>query len=113
MTQEITTLLAKWQKRLALQDWIITVELVPGKDLTDKWGNVYYDEYDSSACIKLTNEADRNPEARPRGHVPTVEESLLHELLEIHLHRWKVPDDSLDDVLREQVINKIVRALIA
>lgn len=110
---EITELLEKWQKRLALQDWIITVEIVPGKDLVNKWGNVYYDECDASACIKLTNEDDRSPELRPRGHVPTIEETLIHELIEIHLHPWKVKrEDGLEYDLREQAINKLVRALV-
>lgn len=93
-------LLNKWQKRLGLQDWRITVELVPRPKLEAGCdANVWWDSDDQAATIWICDEFTESPDSH-----------LVHELIHIVLDGdGECPEYS---VHHERKINKITRALL-
>lgn len=117
MTQdEIEVLLAYWQKALGLQDWRITVEICEYvRHEMDSYGECDYHENFRKARIRLADDECGLKIAGRAAPPPSLEFTLVHELIEIHL-------SGLDEAERrkggavnvrfEQAINAIADCLI-
>lgn len=102
---EVRQLLDKWQRRLGLGAWRITVKW--GKSQREH-GSVEFDIYHRIACVKLNK-----PTALPQPI--TLEYVLVHELLHLVLVELelveKAKEDQKDMVL-ERVVNQLTNALL-
>lgn len=102
--------LHKWQRRLRLEDWRITIELVPDRMLPDRWAEASIDVDHMQAHLRLEDEISRAGRATERfTPSPTIDESLVHELVEIVLFELC---GEIDNVTKEIAINRIVAALM-
>jgi len=102
-------LLKKWQERLGLGDWEITVDLLTQEHLNGQAKTTIYAESQISK-IFLLDEDDRQ-KSDPNDQ--DMEFDLIHEL--IHARLWSFdPKDAKgnDHTLREQAIDWITRGLI-
>lgn len=105
----ITQELKKWQKRLGLSDWDITVDFSPQDHLSGQAKATIYAST-QKAKIFLLDETDRQ-KSDPNDQ--DMEFDLVHEL--IHIRLWSFdPREAKDNdnILREQAIDWITRALI-
>lgn len=108
--EQLQERLAYWQKVLRLQDWTIrvafrhVVDMEPGNEA----------EVDTNFPLKRAAIAIVYPdEYRSRvGWPQEVEESLVHELLHLHLEPWQVEKGSLEYVLQEQAVESLAHALV-
>lgn len=110
--EQLQEKLKEWQKRLRLQDWIITAKIKRGRDLSnDSQANVHYVLPKKMATISIMDPIDYPPDSM----VPQdMEDSLVHELL--HLHFAPISDDDDDDkyyTAMEQMIESIASGLIS
>ena len=106
--------LIRWQKRLNLQDWTITVEVSRASELKPKTlGNIHWDLDKKTAVIRVLDPADY--------HMPTmqamlddVEFTVVHEL--IHLEMAPVlADMQRNEANRreeEYAVNRMAEALL-
>jgi len=106
--------LARWQKRLNLQEWNITVVVSRASDLKPKTlGNIHWDLDKKTAVIRVLDPADY--------HMPTlqamlddVEFTVVHEL--IHLEMAPVlADMQRNEANRRQeefAVNRMAEALL-
>jgi|SRR5579871_718405 len=99
---------ASWQKRLDLQDWKITTEIVRIWDLKpDTLGNLHWNSENKTALIHVLNPVDYD---LPPSQIPQdIEYTIVHEL--IHLQLSVLPHDPNGKNLEERVVNKISEAL--
>ena len=103
---ELVKQLAYWQRQLRLQAWEITVELVPDRLLLERWAEVHIDAEHLRAHVRITDPAGTEGRRQQRFvRVPTIVESLVHELVEMLL-------DDESDRGKEQAINRVVYALL-
>jgi len=107
---DIKKLLKKWQRRLGLSDWMISVQFKDCIDMNQAQGRTKIQNCDQHAYIRLlqiedrqkSDEADNDPEL-----------DLVHEL--IHVRLWAIDPDVGEGTLhvcREQAIDWIAKALI-
>lgn len=96
----------EWQRRLKLQDWDISVKIIPHRESEDSWGSVRWNLQEKFADIKLLDPADQSSSMRPYS----MEETLVHELLHLHLAPLDVSEAK--GLAQEQAINAIARALV-
>ena len=99
-----------WQKRLSLEDWDITAEIVRSNALKpDTLGNLRWDSGTKTATIRVLNPADYD---LPAAEIPTdIEYTVVHEL--IHLQLAALPHDSSSKNIEERVVNRISEALFS
>jgi len=103
--------LGEWAKRLRLQDWVITIEIVRARDmpLDDKSGCVKWFVHDKSAHITLLDPIDYPPNPYEEQD---QEITLVHELLHLHFQHFENTEPgTLQDTMLEQTIN-ILSALL-
>lgn len=82
LTQEqLEERLAYWQKKLRLQDWLVTVELCRMKTLEDAQARNHYQRQHKMARIYIGDLTDYEP--FQRVHLD-MEWNLVHELLHLH-----------------------------
>lgn len=96
MDKELTRLCRKWQRRLRLKDWNISIEHADGED---PLGSVDYDHTEMWAKVKISSAlsgADR-------------ELTVIHELLHLRLAHWDTP---YGDERKETAINLLADALL-
>jgi hypothetical protein len=76
--------LAEWQKRLELQDWNISLEIVRASELKPKTlGNIHWDTDKRTATIRVLDPADyRLP---PRAMLEDMEFTVVHELIHLEI----------------------------
>lgn len=93
MTQpELARLTKLWQKRLRLQDWVITPTIEPMDALPDAYGQSPYDDAEMSAAVRIREDAG--------------EDTLVHELLHLRLAPFSDGDPSEPNhEARETAIN--------
>lgn len=98
----------EWQRTLKLLDWDVSVKLVPHREMPDAIGHVRWDLDEKTADIRLIM-----PEDYPSGALRpyNIEETLVHELLHLHLVTFDMSDEPKRLAL-EQAINAIARALV-
>lgn len=99
--------LKSWQKRLGMEDWRLTVRLVRQKDL-DKatWGNAEWDPFEKTGTISVLDPIDYN--LKGGGLRLDMECTIVHELVHIQVS----PLDARDENVREDVVNRIMTALL-
>ena len=100
--QELESLCAKWQRRLRLQDWNVTVELVRHFDIPDRVDEASMQIERKEATIKIVSPADRHEQDNPFEH------TLIHELLHLHFEPFWNNEKGVE---MEQAINLIAGAL--
>lgn len=97
-----------WQRTLKLSDWDVNAKLVPHREMPDAVGHIRWDLDEKSADIRLITPEDYQSDAlRPYN----IEETLVHELLHLHLATFDMSDEPKRLAL-EQAINAIARALV-
>lgn len=104
--READRALKRWQKRLGLQDWDITVEIVRYYRVTDySLGHIESNHQHRLARVYLKHPRDVFPGNEGSAD---LEETLVHELL----HLWFQHVQEFDnEVAEEQAINAIAGAL--
>lgn len=98
---------AEWQKRLRLQDWIVKIRLCRAHELPiGSLAHVHYTVEKKMASIRITDPVDYPPDSM----VPyDMENSLVHELL--HLHLAPITGDKAS-IEEEQAIECITSGLL-
>lgn len=101
--------LHQWQKRLRLQDWLVTVSLARRHDISGNMGQITSSRKYKRAHIELMDPIDHDPDRQ----VPyDVETTLVHELLHLHFVTLDLEPDTPQDDALEQAINLIAHALV-
>ena len=99
--------LRSWQKRLGMDDWRLSIRLVRQKDLDkNTWGNAEWNPDDKTGTISLLDPADYN--LRGGDLRLDMECTIVHELVHIQVG----PLDAPDETVREDVVNRIMTALL-
>lgn len=102
--------LAYWQRRLRLQDWHVTVEVVRGRKLDDlNLGECHSNLENKEAKIFLRDPIDYDPQSMIPSH---PERTLVHELLHLHCLPFDPKNNTLEATALEQAINCIASALV-
>lgn len=99
--------LKSWQRRLGMDDWRLTVRLVRQKDLDkNTWGNAEWDPDGRTGTISVLDPVDYNLKG---GELRLdMECTIVHELVHIQVS----PFDARDETVREEVVNRIMTALL-
>ena len=99
--------LRSWQKRLGMEEWRLTVRLVRQKDLDkNTWGNAEWDPDEKTGTISVLDPIDYN--LKGGGLRLDMECTIVHELVHIQVS----PLDARDENIREDVVNRIMTALL-
>lgn len=104
-----------WQKKLRLCNWRITIEVEGDKHHSSRWGCVHVSSYDHTAKIRVVDVGGRRAVDFHRP-VPTIEASIVHELIEVVLSDVideSGGDDKIPSLKKEQAVNRMVTALLA
>lgn len=102
--------LKKWQKRLGLSDWDITIRFRDAQDMNQNCATTRIRANMQHADIRIMNEDDRQKSDPADSN---QELDLVHEL--VHVRLWAIDPDGAEGVLhtcREQAIEWIAKALI-
>jgi hypothetical protein len=96
-----------WQKRLSLEDWSLTVRLVRQSEIdANSWGMAEWDPVAKTGTISVLDPRDYNLHG---GELKLdMECTIVHELVHIQVS----PLDARDEGLREEVVNKLMGALM-
>jgi hypothetical protein len=96
-----------WQKRLGMEEWRLTVRLVRQRNLDkNTWGNAAWDPDEKTGTISVLDPADYN--LKGAGLRLDMECTIVHELVHIQVS----PLDARDENVREDVVNRIMTALL-
>ncbi len=99
--------LKTWQKRLGLDDWNLSLKVVRQSSLEKHtWGNAEWDPVTKSGSISVLDPRDYNLKGRDLSQ--DMECTIVHELVHIQVS----PLDAQDDTTREEVVNKIMGAIL-
>ena len=90
-----------------MEDWRLTVRVVRQRDLDkNTWGNAEWDPWQKSGTISVLDPADYNLKG---GDLRLdMECTIVHELVHIQV----APLDARDENVREDVVNRIMEALV-
>jgi len=108
---DLVTLLAKWQTRLGLSDWTITIEWRDSIDNVQCPARTRIFLHIQQAAIRIMNINDRQ-QSDPSDSDPELD--IVHEL--VHIRLWAIDPIDADgtlNALREQSIEWIAKALIS
>jgi hypothetical protein len=99
--------LKTWQKRLGMDDWRLSIRVVRQKDLDkNTWGNAEWDPDAKTGTISVLDPLDYNLKG---GELRLdMECTIVHELVHIQVS----PLDARDESIREDVVNRIMAALV-
>lgn len=110
---ELKEKLKEWQGKLRLQDWMINVEIVRQREMSqmNRLGEVEFNVYAKTANISILDPVDYDDWGKQ-----DMENTLVHELLHLHLagicyHFGK--NDEVYAVMEEQAIEGITSGLIS
>ena len=102
--------IAKWQRRLSLEDWSIESKIVRAWDLPERAvANIHWSLPNKKATIQVLNSTDSN--LRKSEILKDTELSVVHEL--VHLSMSKLPLDPKHTELEEEAVKKLSVALLA
>lgn len=110
--EELQERLAHWQKVLRLQDWDVKVVVVRASQM-ECGGNAGENTWQLStktALIKLCDPVDWPEDTRWEQD---MEETLVHELLHLHMALFQPEHDTLEHAMMEQAICCIATGLVA
>ncbi|MBV9505410.1 MAG: hypothetical protein JO323_10450 [Acidobacteriia bacterium] len=96
-----------WQKRLGLEQWNLAVRVVRQSAIDPNvWGTAEWDPFTKNATINVLDPRDYNLHG---GELKLdMECTIVHELVHIQVS----PLDTKDEVVREEIVNKIMTALM-
>ena len=96
-----------WQRRLGLEDWSLTLRLVRQSEIDrNSWGTAEWDPDARTGVINVLDPRDYNLKG---GDLKLdMECTIVHELVHIQVS----PLGGLNDGAREEVVNKLMAALI-
>ena len=96
-----------WQKRLGLDDWDLSLQVVRKSALDrDTWGNAEWDSDTKSGVISVLDPQDYN--LKGANLKRDMECTIVHELVHIQVS----PLDSGNPEAHEEVVNRIMNALL-
>ena len=96
-----------WQKRLGLDDWNMTLQVVRQSEIDpNAWGSSHWDVRAKTATIQVLDPRDYNLKGADLRL--DMECTIVHELVHIQVS----PLDAPDNQVREDVVNKIMVALL-
>ena len=105
--------LFEWQRRLNLQDWKISVEVVRTSELKPKTlGNIHWDGEKKTAVIRVLDPADyKLPEP---AMLDDMEFTVVHELIHLELSPVLTPLQRSDAnrMEEEHAVNHMAQALL-
>ena len=101
--------IAKWQRRLALEDWSIESKIVRTWELPERAvANIHWSLPTKKATIRVLDSIDSS---LPRSEIlKDTELSVVHEL--VHLSMSKLPLDPNHTELEEEPVKKLSVALL-
>ena len=111
--EELQEKLKTWQKRLRLQDWIIKVHIVRGRDmkLEECQAEVSWTIAKKTATVRIIDPLDYPSDVTDPQD---MENSLIHELLHLHLAPITGGDvDGVFHIAEEQAIESITSGIIS
>jgi hypothetical protein len=96
-----------WQKRLGLEEWNLSVRLVRQSEIDrNSWGASEWDPEARTGTISVLDPRDYNLHG---GELKLdMECTIVHELVHIQVS----PLDARDQLIREEVVNRIMNALL-
>jgi hypothetical protein len=99
--------LKTWQRRLGLEDWNLTLRLVRQTEIDhNSWGAAEWDPATKTGTISVLDPRDYNLHG---GELRLdMECTIVHELVHIQVS----PLDARDELVREEVVNRIMAALM-
>ena len=101
--------IAKWQRRLALEDWSIESKIVRVWDLPERAvANIHWSLPNKKATIQVLNSVDSS--LHRAEILKDTELSIVHEL--VHLSMSKLPLDPKHTELEEEAVKKLSVALL-
>jgi hypothetical protein len=108
--QELDALVAEWQARLRLRDWIVEIEVVRGRDMSREEcaGELWVSENLRCATISLRDELDYDESSRPFD----PEMVIVHELLHLYTRPFGLPREGPKHIAEEQMIEAVSQALV-
>jgi hypothetical protein len=96
-----------WQKRLGMEEWNVELRIVRQQLLDrDSWGTVEWDPDKRSALISVLDPRDYNLKGSELKL--DMECTIVHELLHVHIS----PLEARDEEVREEIVNKLMTALL-
>jgi len=96
-----------WQKRLGLEDWNLSVRLVRQSEIDrNSWGAAEWDPESKTGVISVLDPRDYN--LRGGELRLDMECTIVHELVHIQVS----PLDARDELVREEIVNRIMAALM-
>jgi hypothetical protein len=99
--------LKSWQKRLGLDDWAMTLQVVRQSEIDpNSWGSSHWDARAKTATIQVLDPRDYNLKGADLRL--DMECTIVHELVHIQVS----PLDAPDAQVREDVVNKIMVGLL-
>src|SRR5580658_7158433 len=99
--------LKSWQKRLGLDDWNMTLQVVRQSEIDpNAWGSSHWDARAKTATIQVLDPRDYNLKGADLRL--DMECTIVHEL--VHIQVAPLGDTSLE--AREDVVNRIMTALL-
>ena len=108
--KELKKILKKWQNRLGLIQWDISIKFLEARDIGYHEAKTMIYKNQERAVIRLMQEGDKQISERFND---TYELDILHEL--IHIRLWAIDPNDPDDnthTLREQAFEWIAKALV-
>lgn len=105
---QITKLVSKWQTRLKLNHWDVSLKIVASSALLDdSVGKVDYDYKYLNATIKLARSA--NGVSRSKAELT---QTTIHELIHLHLSGLDVIAGTPEHTAEEQAIEILSRVIM-
>ena len=96
-----------WQKRLGLDEWNLNLQVVRQSEIDpNAWGASHWDAHAKTATIQVLDPRDYNLKGADLRL--DMECTIVHELVHIQVS----PLDAPDAHVREDVVNKIMVALL-
>jgi len=96
-----------WQKRLGLEEWSLSVRIVRQSEIDhNSWGAAEWDPSAKTGMISVLDPRDYNLHGSDLKL--DMECTIVHELVHIQVS----PLDARDELVREEVVNKIMTALM-
>ena len=108
---ELVGLCADWQQRLRLQDWNVEIAVKRKLDATrdDCMAYIEVMEDKKHARITFIDPVDLDPEGWPQE---TLERSLVHELLHLHVWPFNPKENTPRWTAMEQAVHALAGALV-
>ncbi len=99
--------LKSWQKRLNMEDWNLKVRLVRQSEIDrNSWGEAEWDSDSRTGVISVLDPRDYNLKGVELK--VDMECTIVHELVHIQVS----PLSTRDEQVREEVVNRIMAALM-